>query len=64
MTVVKLCTFLSEWQHIIIYRDGIGELHYDGTVNQMPVEYYFEVIRRIGVNVIKGEGPHIVVEVM
>ena len=61
MTVLELCSYLSEWQFILIYKGSSDKIRFSGQVKDLPEEFYFDEVERIGIRVLNMTGPHLVV---
>ena len=60
MTVLELSSYLSEWQFILIY-GASNSIRFSGQVKDVPEEYFFDEVERIGIRVLNMTGPHLVV---
>lgn len=60
MTVLELSSYLSEWQFILIY-GASNSIRFSGQVKDVPEEYFFDEVERIGIRVLNMTGPHLVI---
>lgn len=61
MTVLELCSYLSEWQFILIYKGASNKIRFSGQVKDLPEEMCLDKIDKIGIRVLNMTGPHLVV---